>query len=108
MQLVPLIGALLVIANTINGQCLTDNDNDPKLTGSTDLSGITGFGLELFREIFPYNQSKNFFFSPYSIWNALSLAYFGSRGQTELELQKVLRVTDKISALRSWRKLQYT
>ncbi|XP_050703281.1 serine protease inhibitor 88Ea-like [Eriocheir sinensis] len=75
---------------------------------SADLSYITDFGLDLFRELYPYNTTqRNFFFSPYSVWSALSLAYFGSMGQTEQELASVLGLTDKVTALKSWRALEF-
>lgn len=75
---------------------------------SANLSYITNFGLDLFRELYPYNSTqKNFFFSPYSVWSALSLAYFGSKGKTEEELAKALGVTDKVTALKSWRALEF-
>ncbi|XP_050709979.1 serine protease inhibitor 88Ea-like isoform X3 [Eriocheir sinensis] len=75
---------------------------------SANLSSITDFGLDLFRELYPYNTTeRNFFFSPYSVWSALSLAYFGSKGQTEEELAAALGVTDKVTALKSWRALEF-
>ncbi|MCL4139700.1 UNVERIFIED_CONTAM: hypothetical protein GTU68_013279 [Idotea baltica] len=99
--------ALLIFSPSALGQCLSDNDEAANEEVSTDLSGITDFSLDLFREIFPYNVSRNFFFSPYSIWNALTLAYFGSEGHTMMQLQKVLRTTDKVTAMRQWKQLQY-
>lgn len=99
--------ALVVFAPTARGQCLTENDDNNTDEVSTDLKGITDFGLNLFREVFPYNVSRNFFFSPYSVWNALSLAYFGAEGDTLLQLQKVLGHADKVSAMKKWKHLQY-
>lgn len=87
-------------------QCFSDNDDTSK-PKSTDLSGITDFGLTLFKELFPYKESKNFFFSPYSIWSALTLSYFGSKGNTELQLRKALGVTDKVDTLKQWRALEF-
>ncbi|KAG0729486.1 Serine protease inhibitor 88Ea [Chionoecetes opilio] len=75
---------------------------------STDLSHITDFGLDLFKQLFPYNAThKNFFFSPYSVWSALSLAYFGAGGNTADQIADVLRVTDKVAALKSWRTVEF-
>ncbi|KAF2363965.1 Serpin domain [Trinorchestia longiramus] len=74
---------------------------------STDLSGITDFSLSLFKQLFPYTEAQNFFFSPYSIWSALSLAYFGSRGETEKQLRDALGAKDKVDTLRKWRELEF-
>ncbi|KAL7630013.1 UNVERIFIED_CONTAM: hypothetical protein RMT77_019865 [Armadillidium vulgare] len=97
----------LISTPLVRGQCLSENDEKLDEQVSNDLSGITDFGLDLFREIFPYNVSRNFFFSPYSIWNALALAYFGSEDHTLLQLQKVLHLTDKVTAMKQWKQLQY-
>jgi len=96
--------SLLAVAHP---QCLTDNDS-LDIPPSNDLSPITDFGLQLFKEVFPYNStSSNFFFSPYSVWNALTLAYFGSGGQTEAELEEVLRLEGKVATLKMWRTLEF-
>lgn len=82
---------------------------DADLSGpaSSDLSGITDFSLTLFKETFPYKETRNFFFSPYSIWSALSLAYFGAQGDTEQQLRKALGVKDKVDTLKKWRQLNF-
>ena len=75
---------------------------------STNLSYITDFGLELFKELFPYNSTdRNFFFSPYSVWSSLSLAYFGSAGETESQIGNVLKVSDKVTALKKWKTVEF-
>lgn len=90
-----------------SAQCLTENDS-LDIPSSKDLSPITDFGLDLFKDIFPYNSSNsNFFFSPYSIWNALTLAYFGSGGSTQAELEEVLRLEGKVATLKLWRTLEF-
>ncbi|KAH8420761.1 hypothetical protein KR222_004312, partial [Zaprionus bogoriensis] len=45
--------------------------------------------LSAIRKATPY---ENVFFSPYSTYHALLLAYFGATGETEEELKKVLRL----------------
>ncbi|KAK8741756.1 hypothetical protein OTU49_002378 [Cherax quadricarinatus] len=106
MKSVIFVVVLAVVAE-VHPQCLSENDN-LDIPASNDLSSITDFGLELFKGLFPYNAtSKNFFFSPYSVWNALTLAYFGSGGNTQSQLEEVLRVTDKVSTLKNWRALEF-
>ncbi|KAA0202114.1 hypothetical protein HAZT_HAZT001947 [Hyalella azteca] len=86
--------------------CFYDNASMSD-TVSTDLSGIADFSLSLFKVLFPYNEAENFFFSPYSIWSALALAYFGSQGSTEKQLRQALGVKDKVDTLRKWRELEF-
>jgi len=97
---------LLALVAIVRPQCLTEDDTK-HLPASSDLDGITDFGLDLFKELFDHTTPKNFFFSPYSVWNALLLAYFGSKGQTETQLARVLNVPDKVSTLNNWRKLEF-
>ncbi|KAK7015567.1 hypothetical protein SK128_004148 [Halocaridina rubra] len=98
--------AVISLAVFVQPQCFSEND-DLSIPASSDLSGITGFGLDLFKTLFPYNSTRNFFFSPYSVWNALTLAYFGSAGNTQAELENVLRVSDKVRTLKNWRTLEF-
>ncbi|XP_068212341.1 serine protease inhibitor 88Ea-like [Palaemon carinicauda] len=98
--------ALLCAASSVRPQCFSEDD-DLSIVPSNNLSSITDFGLDLFRTVFPYNSTNNFFFSPYSIWNALTLAYFGSGGNTQAELERVLRVDDKVQTLKNWRSLEF-
>ncbi|KAK8741743.1 hypothetical protein OTU49_002371 [Cherax quadricarinatus] len=88
-------------------RCFNDGNN---VTSSgnltTDLTGINDFSFDLYRELSrKSNATTNFFFSPYSIWTALTLTYFGSAGRTRTQLEATLRVTDKTSTLRLWRAL---
>lgn len=99
----------LVFLTTISvayQQCFTKNDNFGDATYSTDLSGITGFGLDLYKQLAPGSSPKNFFFSPYSIWSAFIMAYFGSGGNTQRQLESALRVSDKISTIKLWKALE--
>lgn len=97
---------LLALVAVVRPQCLSEDDTQHK-AASSELDGITDFGLDLFKELFDHTTPKNFFFSPYSVWNALILAYLGSRGTTETQLARVLNVPDKVSTLNNWRKLEF-
>ncbi|KAB7496392.1 Glia-derived nexin [Armadillidium nasatum] len=101
-----LVAYLFSFLSLSHSQCLTDND-DLTTAVDTNLQSIQEFNLELFRRVFPKDPTKNFVFSPYSVWNALVLAYFGSAGKTQLQFEKVLRLHDKTSTLRKWRQLEY-
>ncbi|XP_068212333.1 ipis-1-like [Palaemon carinicauda] len=101
--LTPLL--LLAAAEIAQPQCLTSNDDTTGVTYSRDLSDVTDFGLALYKRLSSPSSSKNFFFSPYSIWNALTFAYFASGGNTQKEMEAVLRVSDKVSTFLLWRQL---
>lgn len=54
--------------------------------------GQQAFTLDLLKEINETSNESNIFFSPYSTYHALLLAYFGAKGNTERELRDVLRL----------------
>lgn len=56
---------LVALAGVARPQCFTEND-DLSIQPTDDLSPITEFGIDLFKELYPYDTtSQNFFFSPY-------------------------------------------
>jgi serine protease inhibitor len=58
------------------------------------IAGANTFGMDLFRRVGQANPGKNVFLSPYSISTALSMVAEGARGQTEREMNTVLRVPE--------------
>ncbi|XP_037791238.1 leukocyte elastase inhibitor A-like [Penaeus monodon] len=86
----------------VSSQCLSEDDDLPPTPRPT-LSQVTPFSLGLFREVLP--PSGNFLFSPFSVWSALVLAYFGSRGDTKTQMERVLRLTTKEDTLALYRAL---
>ncbi|XP_034484605.1 serine protease inhibitor 88Ea [Drosophila innubila] len=54
--------------------------------------GQQEFSVAMLDAIRKATPKENVFFSPYSTYHALLLAYFGATGQTEAELSKVLRL----------------
>uniref|UniRef100_A0A0C9S385 TSA: Tityus bahiensis Tbah00688 mRNA sequence n=1 Tax=Tityus bahiensis TaxID=50343 RepID=A0A0C9S385_TITBA len=89
---------LLILAglSTVYAECNTEeNDSlDPNwdsILKSFELGNME-FGLELFRNLNSdlINDTTNLFYSPLSIWSALSSLYIGARGQTAKELETVL------------------
>lgn len=79
-----------------NQQCLTANDNQPpNPKGKLGLyTGQQAFSLALLQAINQLTPTENLFFSPYSTYHALLLAYFISANQTENYLKKTLRLDD--------------
>nr|XP_045596765.1 leukocyte elastase inhibitor-like [Procambarus clarkii]XP_045596766.1 leukocyte elastase inhibitor-like [Procambarus clarkii] len=102
--------ATVVVATvaSVVPQCLSDSSNfrsGNSKSVNTDLSGINDFSFDLYRQLSRNTPAENLFVSPYSIWTALTLTYFGTAGSTKTQLEAALRVTDKASTLRLWRAL---
>ncbi|NXL95609.1 SPB10 protein, partial [Alectura lathami] len=51
------------------------------------------FTIDLFKKLNETNNDKNLFFSPWSISSALALTYLGAKGNTAIEMAKVLHFT---------------
>ncbi|KAB0797094.1 hypothetical protein PPYR_09022 [Photinus pyralis] len=75
-------------------QCLTHNDLKPPHPSGRLLlySGQQEFSLALLQAINKVTPSGNIFFSPYSTYHALLIAYFLSSHHTEKFLRKTLRL----------------
>jgi serpin B len=59
------------------------------------IRGNTAFALDLYSYI--RSDSKNVFFSPYSISTALAMTYAGARGESESQMSKVMHFDPKQS-----------
>lgn len=57
------------------------------------------FALDSLKKAALIESKDNLFFSPHSIHQALSLAYFGARGTTEGSLKRALRIPDQLSKI---------
>ncbi|XP_042242678.1 uncharacterized protein LOC121879926 [Homarus americanus] len=94
---------LLTLVGVVSPQCITTNDTQPPPL-HPDLGHILPFSLGLFKELYvPGSATGNFFFSPFSIWNALVLAYFGSAGRTQEQLQRVLNLKNPADTLATYK-----
>ncbi|KAK7075599.1 serine-type endopeptidase inhibitor activity protein [Halocaridina rubra] len=96
---------LTTVFKVVQLQCISPNDDFVNASYSPDLSGITDFGVSLYKQLSSPSSGKNFFFSPYSIWSALTLAYFGSNGNTQRQLATTLALSDKVSTAKKWKEL---
>lgn len=86
---------------SVTAQCFSQNDR--VITPSpSELSHLTRFAVALYKDLLGRNTTDNYLVSPYSVWKALTLAYFGSSGNTQAELESVLGAEDKISSLKVW------
>ncbi|XP_023934423.2 serine protease inhibitor 88Ea [Bicyclus anynana] len=87
----------LGISTTVNSQCFYKDDASKKLNpeARTNLyRNQLEFTLDLFNTINHAVPDDNIFFSPFSVYHALLLAYFAAGGETESALKKSLRISD--------------
>ncbi|GLV39081.1 Serpin 88Ea [Carabus blaptoides fortunei] len=90
-------------------QCLTRDDTRPFTNPAARQNLYKGqhdFSLALLREVDKVSPAENVFFSPYSTYHALLLAYFTSAGQTEQSLSQALRLganQDKVDIMQAYR-----
>lgn len=75
-----------------NRKKLAPDDATVKAT----VAANSAFAFDLYKELSKENEGKNLFFSPYSISSALAMTAEGARGQTALEMGRVLRYPDAV------------
>jgi serine protease inhibitor len=82
----------LVSIGQIQAQCLSSADDSGIV--NRDARKLLYKGEQIFTALFlralnEVTPNENVFFSPYSLYHALLLAYFGSRNTTEKELKVI-------------------
>ncbi|KAM3966466.1 serine protease inhibitor 6 [Aphomia sociella] len=104
-----LIAVILVISSTVSSQCFYKDDSTKKLDPSARTSLYRGqleFTLNLFNEINKQVPNDNIFFSPFSVYHSLLLAYFSASSQTEESLKQSLQIDnnmDKINLMTAYK-----
>ncbi|OAD62276.1 Serpin B11, partial [Eufriesea mexicana] len=96
---VTLVLPLLLLLNKSSAQCLTGNDS-PMISTVTRKSIIDSrfiFALDTLKQMAQIETRDNIFYSPYSIHQALTLAYYGARDSTETALRKTLHLPNDLS-----------
>lgn len=93
------------------GQCKSNASwmliNCRKACGScNDKLGLEDFNMAVFREV-ALNSPKSVFMSPYSIWSAFLMTYFGSHGVSKEQLRAALGVKGKMDAHKEWKLLDF-
>lgn len=92
--------AALFLLGSVSAQCLTGNDNPPTMNAMSKQMMIDsrfGFALETLKKTVQIESNDNIFYSPHSLHQALTLAYFGARGTTEESLRKALHIPSDLS-----------
>jgi len=98
--LIIIISAFIFILLTDNDNIFYNNDNneyqDLYPSANTNISfyddAINDFCFNLYRSLYEKYPDSNIFFSPYSIFVALSMAYEGAEGKTADEMADVLNI----------------
>ncbi|XP_015174371.1 PREDICTED: leukocyte elastase inhibitor-like isoform X2 [Polistes dominula] len=91
---------LLTLIGSITAQCLTDNDNPTEMNPDSKTALVQGrykFALDVLIKSAEIETDDSIFLSPDSIYNALLIAYFGARGNTEASLKKALHIPNNLS-----------
>ncbi|XP_055848011.1 serine protease inhibitor 88Ea [Episyrphus balteatus] len=94
-QIVVAFLALTVyVKDVTSAGCLSEVDDIdyPKSIRSDLYRGEQAFTVSMLDAINKATPNENIFFSPYSTYHALLLAYFGARNETEAELIKALNL----------------
>ncbi|XP_041974127.1 serine protease inhibitor 88Ea-like [Aricia agestis] len=103
------VGVVLCLVAAVNSQCFYPDDSAKKLDPSARTSlyhGQLDFTLNLFNSINKAVPEDNIFFSPFSVYHALLLAYFSSGGATEKALKTSLQINenlDKVNLLTAYK-----
>lgn len=93
---------VLFVVSTVTSQCFYKDDSSKKLNPEARTAlynGQLGFTLNLFNTINDAVPDDNIFFSPFSVYHSLLLAYLSSGGQTEEALRKSLEIEDGLDKI---------
>ena len=89
-----------IVTMTNNSGTVQAGENEAVVAGANAapekiiVEANSDFAFDLYRQIAKENEGKNLFFSPYSVSSALAMAAEGARGETAIEMGKVLRFPD--------------
>uniref|UniRef100_A0A224XD42 Putative serine proteinase inhibitor n=1 Tax=Panstrongylus lignarius TaxID=156445 RepID=A0A224XD42_9HEMI len=108
-----LLFMLIVLPAFSLQQCLTPDDSKITTDPNARLALYKGeqqFALSLLQTINGLMPAENIFFSPFSVYNAMLLAYFSASNHTEAALKKALFIPepqDKLSTMQAYRLEKY-
>jgi serine protease inhibitor len=89
-----------IVTMTNNSGTVKAGENEAVVAGANaapekiTVQANSDFAFDLYKQIAKENEGKNLFFSPYSVSSALAMAAEGARGETAIEMGKVLRFPD--------------
>ncbi|KAK1132270.1 hypothetical protein K0M31_016390 [Melipona bicolor] len=91
---------ILLLVTYVSTQCLTGNDSPRTMNVGSKKAVINSrfeFALDTLKKMSQMESRDNIFYSPHSLHQALTLAYFGARGTTENSLKKALHISADLS-----------
>ncbi|KAL4709183.1 hypothetical protein ACJJTC_008111 [Scirpophaga incertulas] len=100
MLKIAVIAALAV--SSAHSQCFSKDDSTKKLDPEARTNLYRGqlvFTLNLFNAINKAVPDDNIFFSPFSVYHSILLAYFASAGNTERSLKQSLQIADSLDKI---------
>ena len=109
MRLLLGVVVALAVVNGVWTQCMTNDDTAHNVTNNQAIyiSGSHDFAVRLFKRLHVETEGdgRNLFFSPHSIWSALTLAFFGAEGDTHIEMAQAmgLAALNKVDVMRAFR-----
>ncbi|KAK9503695.1 hypothetical protein O3M35_010202 [Rhynocoris fuscipes] len=109
----PVLFVLIALPAFTLQQCFTADDSKIGPDPNARLALYTGeqkFSLSLLQAINSVMPAENIFFSPFSVYNAMLLAYFTASNHTEAALHKALYLPnsqDKLSTMQAYRLEKY-
>ncbi len=89
-----------IVTMTNNSGTVKAGENEAVVAGAKGapekitVKANSDFAFDLYKQLAKENDGKNLFFSPYSVSGALAMAAEGARGETAIEMGKVLRFPD--------------
>ncbi|XP_012257558.2 serine protease inhibitor 88Ea-like [Athalia rosae] len=87
--------------SSVTSQCLTGDADNPTTMDVDFKQKLTqarlDFALDTLRRVSQFEGVDNVFYSPHSLHEALTLAYFAARGTTEESLKRALHVPETYS-----------
>lgn len=101
---------ILIAVPAISMQCLSEDDaavNTNHHSRNQLYRGQQLFTLNMLKQVNEMQPTENVFFSPFSVYNALLLAYFASANQTEASLKKTLALPENEVNSISWDQLSF-
>ncbi|XP_076047527.1 iris-like [Oratosquilla oratoria] len=106
LSILPLVLFIGLSSGQETKPCPPDNFHNINVTFE-DAKRTSNFGLDLFKKVNVQVPKRNLFFSPYSVWSALAIAYFGAEGKTLSQLQGALRLEGKDKGFKTQRLLSF-
>lgn len=98
--------AVLFLLGSASAQCYTTKLNPMAKEGT--IKSQFDFALDSLKKAVDIEPTSNIFYSPYSLHQALMLAFYGSNGTTETSLRKALHIPNDLTKndLRSYYAIQ--